>query len=145
MTPIFVFQFVSSFSLRSRVSHASPKRLQVWSIGILKDLQLRNWQQEDEDVENNVHSGADPCLCCHVDTFAVHAPIPAGPHVAEWLAVTQQRHNEDEAEARDECQQSETHMPEALLGEDPEIEADNRDLGERGLDNVCELGDVEEL
>lgn len=36
-------------------------------------------------------------------------------------------------------------MPEALLRKDPEIEADNRDLGERGLDNVCELGDVEEL
>lgn len=28
MTPIFVFQFVSSFKLRSRVSHASPGRLQ---------------------------------------------------------------------------------------------------------------------
>lgn len=75
----------------------------------------------------------------------MHAPIPSGPYVAEWLAVTQQRHNEDETEARDECQQGETHMPEALFGEDPEIEADDRDLGERGLDNVCELGDVEEL
>lgn len=129
MTPIFVFQFVSSFNLRSRVSHDSRWRLESCS-QIMDDLQLRNWQEEDENVENNVHSGADPGLGRHVDTLAVHAPVPPRPHVAERLAVAQQRHDEDETKARDEAQQSETHVPEALLGEDPEVEADDRDLGE---------------
>lgn len=45
MTPILVFQFVSSLSLRSRVSHGSFSRA-VWtpSAGLTKDSQLRDRQ-----------------------------------------------------------------------------------------------------
>lgn len=95
----------------------------VWtpSAGLIEYSQLRDRQEEDEYVEDDVHGGADPGLCRHVDTLAVHATVPPRPDVAKGLAVTQQRHDKDEAEARDEGQQGEAHVPEALLGEDPEI------------------------
>ena len=87
----------------------------------LRYSQLGDGQQEDGDIEHDVHGGTDERLRGHVDTCARVPAIPPCPYVTERLAVREQGHDEDHAENADRGQQTEAHPAELCLRKDAEI------------------------
>lgn len=111
----------------------------------LKLHELGDRHQEDRDVHDNVQRRANVCLGRHVDAFAVVAVVPSLPDVLEGDAVCEECDEEHDGEACDEAQHAPAQPAESLRREYAQVQDHDGRLGQGAFDNVCELGDVEEL